>query len=567
MGSEVGTLRRVILHRPDLELRRLTPRNKDDLLFDDVLWVKRARQEHDAFADALAERGVEVLLLEHLLAEVLENPAVREDVLERTLRAANLKPTLSPAARLWLQAMTATEAAHWLIGGVAWDELPFEAESLAAAVATDRDDGFALPPLPNHMFTRDTSAWIYGGVSVNAMAKPARRRESIHLEAIYKHHPLFAGRDFELWSEAWPLPPHLEGGDILVIGNGAVLVGMGERTTPVAVELLAERLFAAGAASEVIAVLLPARRSSMHLDTVLTMIDRDAFTIYPDLRDALIPYVIQPRPHGPEDREARGSLRRDRPRSRPPVGAARGNRRRSLRGRARAVGRRQQRSRARSRRRRRVRAQRRDEHAPSPRGHRGHHDRRLGARPGTGRPALHVLSDRARRPSGGLLMAKVVVGVDGSAGAAQALEWAVTEAGLRKASLHIVHAWMVPLVDAIPDAWVIGAPTIGPSDEEVHEHLDAAARKVLDEALDRARALEPELEIVGELIEMRAVPALIAAAGDAELLVVGSRGRGGFKGLLLGSVSAQLRAPRALPGRDRPRLGPSARLAPLGYRC
>ena len=239
VGSEVGTLRRVILHRPDLELRRLTPRNKDDLLFDDVLWVKRARQEHDAFADALADAESRFSSSSDLLAETLENPAVREDVLERTLRAANLKPTLSPAARLWLEAMSATEAAHWLIGGVAWDELPFEAESLASAVATDRDEGFALPPLPNHMFTRDTSAWIYGGVSVNAMAKPARMRESIHLEAIYKHHPLFAGRDFELWSEAWPLPPHLEGGDILVIGNGAVLVGMGERTTPVAVELLA----------------------------------------------------------------------------------------------------------------------------------------------------------------------------------------------------------------------------------------------------------------------------------------------------------------------------------------
>jgi arginine deiminase len=292
VGSEVGTLRRVILHRPDLELRRLTPRNKDDLLFDDVLWVKRARQEHDAFADALTERGVEVLLLERLLAETLEDTSVRQDVLEKTLRAANLKPTLGPAAQMWLEEMTASEAAHSLIGGVAWDELPFQGESLAAIVAKGRD-GFALPPLPNHMFTRDTSAWIYGGVTVNAMAKPARTRESIHLDAIYRYHPLFAGREFERWSDHWPLPPHLEGGDILVIGNGAVLVGMGERTTPVAVELLAERLFAAEAAREVIAVSLPAQRSSMHLDTVLTMIDRDAFTIYPELRDELVPYVLR----------------------------------------------------------------------------------------------------------------------------------------------------------------------------------------------------------------------------------------------------------------------------------
>jgi nucleotide-binding universal stress UspA family protein len=136
-------------------------------------------------------------------------------------------------------------------------------------------------------------------------------------------------------------------------------------------------------------------------------------------------------------------------------------------------------------------------------------------------------------------MAKVVVGVDGSAGGAQALEWAAAEAGLRQAPLHVVHAWMVPLIDAVPEAWAIGTPAIGPTDEEVFEHLAAAARKVLDEALDQARALKPDLEVVGELAEARAAPALIAAAGDAELLVVGSRGRGGFKGLLLGSVSAQ----------------------------
>ena len=134
VGSEVGTLRRVILHRPDLELRRLTPRNKDELLFDDVLWVKRARQEHDAFADALSERGVEVLYLERLLAETLEDPAVRDDVLARTLRAASLNPELGPAARTWLEELTPADAAHWLIGGVAWDDLPFETESLAALV-------------------------------------------------------------------------------------------------------------------------------------------------------------------------------------------------------------------------------------------------------------------------------------------------------------------------------------------------------------------------------------------------------------------------------------------------
>ncbi len=298
VGSEVGVLRRVLLHRPDLELKRLTPANKDELLFDDVLWVKRARQEHDAFADALAERGVEVLYLETLLAETLEQPGVREQVIERTLRAVNLKPALGTAASEWLAGLDATEAASLLIGGVAWDELPFEPESLAGRVAAERPGGFALPPLPNHMFTRDTSAWIYGGVSIDAMAKPARARESVHLDAIYRHHPLFAGAGFEIWSDGWPLPPQLEGGDVLVIGNGTLLVGMGERTRPVAVELLAERLFTAGAARQVIAVVLPARRSSMHLDTVLTMVDRDAFTIYPELKDALIAFSLRPGPRG-----------------------------------------------------------------------------------------------------------------------------------------------------------------------------------------------------------------------------------------------------------------------------
>jgi arginine deiminase len=287
VGSEVGVLRRVILHRPDRELKRLTPRNKDELLFDDVLWVKRARQEHDAFADALAERGVEVLYLERLLAETLELAPARGEVLDATIAAAALGPRLGPALREWLADRDSDALAAWLIGGMTLAELPFVSDALAAQVP--RADAFALPPLPNHMFTRDTSAWIYGGVSVNAMAKPARRREAIHLDAIYRHHPLFAGGH-----ERWGDRAELEGGDILVIGRGAVLVGMGERTRPGAVELLAERLFASGAASRVIAVAMPTQRSTMHLDTVMTQVDADAFTIYPGVRDGLTGFTLRP---------------------------------------------------------------------------------------------------------------------------------------------------------------------------------------------------------------------------------------------------------------------------------
>jgi len=160
-----------------------------------------------------------------------------------------------------------------------------------------RRDGFVLPPLPNHLFTRDTSAWIFGGVTVHAMAKPARRREAIHLEAIYRHHPTFAAAH-EVWSDGLGGPARLEGGDILVIGNGCVLIGMGERSTPAGVELLAKRLFEAGAARQVIAVVLPAQRSSMHLDTVMTMVDRDAFTVYPELRDSMVGYTLTPEGDG-----------------------------------------------------------------------------------------------------------------------------------------------------------------------------------------------------------------------------------------------------------------------------
>jgi arginine deiminase len=291
VGSEVGTLRRVLLHRPDGELKRLTPRNKDELLFDDVLWVKRARQEHDAFADALAERGVEVLYLERLLAETLSLPVARAEVLDATIAAAALGPRLGPALRGWLAERDAGELAQWLVGGMTLNELPFACDALAAQVP--RADAFVLPPLPNHLFTRDTSAWVYGGVSVNAMAKPARRREAIHMSAIYRHHPLFAD-GHETWSDGLAGPAELEGGDVLVIGRGAVLIGMGERTRPGAVELLADRLFAAGAAELVIAVALPAQRSTMHLDTIMTQVDVDAFTVYPGVRDGLKAYTLRP---------------------------------------------------------------------------------------------------------------------------------------------------------------------------------------------------------------------------------------------------------------------------------
>jgi len=216
-------------------------------------------------------------------------------VLEATIAAALLGPRLGPSVHEWLAELPSARLAQLLIGGIAYDELPFASTSLTGLA---RRGGFVLAPLPNQLFTRDTSAWVYDGVCINHMAKPARVREAIHLDAIYRHHPRFAGGAFARWTEGRPGDPSLEGGDVLVIGNGAVLIGMGERTRPAGVEQLADRLFEAGAAQLVIAVDLPERRSAMHLDTVMTMVDSDAFTIYPDVRDGLAAYELRPGSNG-----------------------------------------------------------------------------------------------------------------------------------------------------------------------------------------------------------------------------------------------------------------------------
>jgi arginine deiminase len=295
VDSEVGRLRQVMLHRPDLELQRLTPANCADLLFDGVLWVKRARQEHDAFASALRDRGVEVLYLHELLEESLADDVARKWVLDHTIVGHQLGPVLAPIVREFLDSLTADGLARSLIGGVTSEELAAGDRGLAGALL--RRGEFVLAPLPNHLFTRDASCWIYGGVSLNPMAKAARRRETVHLESIYMFHPRFATADFSLWyggvDEEWG-GATIEGGDVLVIGNGAVLIGMGERTTPYAVERLAQRLFAGGDAREILAVELPRERSYMHMDTVMTMIDRDAFVMYPGVIESARTWSVTP---------------------------------------------------------------------------------------------------------------------------------------------------------------------------------------------------------------------------------------------------------------------------------
>jgi arginine deiminase len=281
--SEVGQLRRAIVHRPGLELSRLTPQNIGELLFDDVMWAKKAKEEHDAFAEALRDRGVEVHYFGRLLAETLELPPGRSFVLDRVCTPEILGPRLVQPLRKLFDDLDGPALAEFLVGGVIKADLhPARAHSLKWDMM--RADDFLLPPLPNHLFQRDNSCWIYGGVSVNPMAKPARQRETLHSRAIYRYHPMFAGANFVTYygdDDAMHLPATVEGGDVHVIGNAAVLIGMGERTTPMAVEILAHALFASGQAAVVIAVELPHSHAMMHLDTVMTMVDAGTFVIYP----------------------------------------------------------------------------------------------------------------------------------------------------------------------------------------------------------------------------------------------------------------------------------------------
>lgn len=292
VASEVGQLRRVIVHRPGTELRRLTPANRTELLFDDAVWVERAVEEHDAFADVLRSRAVEVLYLEDLLVEALASPEARTSLLRATFRALALGSVLTAELESWLGPLPASELAECLIGGVTFGELPFRSGSLMAAVGGP--DALAIPPLPNHVFMRDSSSWAFGGVCVHTMATSARRREALHLQVIYRHHPLFVGAQPQFWTDELSDRPALEGGDILVLGNGCVVVGVGERSHPAAVERYADRLFAAGVAERVIAVTVPASRATIHLDTVITMVDRDAFTVPPSQRDRLDSYTLKP---------------------------------------------------------------------------------------------------------------------------------------------------------------------------------------------------------------------------------------------------------------------------------
>lgn len=300
MYSEVGLLRIVMVCRPGLAHQRLTPGNRADLLFDDVLWVQEAQKDHYDFVLKMRERGVEVLDLHELLAETLVDPKARGWVLDRRITPNEVGLIGAPLVRAWLEIMPSAQLAEHLIGGIAILDLPRTERSSVLADAYDGTD-FIIPPVPNTLFQRDPSCWIYHGVTCNPMFWAARKPETLLQRAVYKFHPRFREAEFDIWwgdGDGSFGAATIEGGDVMPLGKGVVLIGMGERTTRQAVFQVAAQLFRHGAATRVIACLMPKSRAAMHLDTVFSFCDRDLCTTYREVADQIRCFSARPDGNG-----------------------------------------------------------------------------------------------------------------------------------------------------------------------------------------------------------------------------------------------------------------------------
>ena len=296
--SEVGQLRKVMVCAPGHAHHRLTPSNCDSLLFDDVLWVDVAKRDHFDFMQKMRDRGIEVLEMHNLLAEALAMPDARAWVLDHQVVPNQVGLTLVDEVRAYLEGLPDRELAETLIGGLSTTEFPdaIGGETLELVRDAAGVNEYLLPPLPNTLYTRDTSCWIYGGVTLNPLYWPARHEETILTTTIYKFHPDFAGKVNVWWGDPladWGLAT-FEGGDVMPIGKGNVLIGMSERTSRQAIDQVAAALFKAGAAERVIVAAMPKLRAAMHLDTVFTFADRDCVLIYPDIVDGIEAFSYRP---------------------------------------------------------------------------------------------------------------------------------------------------------------------------------------------------------------------------------------------------------------------------------
>jgi arginine deiminase len=295
--SEVGSLRKVLVCAPGLAHSRLTPRNCDELLFDDVMWVDNARRDHFDFVNKMRDRGVEVVELHDLLTETMAVPDAKTWLLDRKIVPNEVGLGLVDATREFLEGLPERQLAEFLIGGLSTTDLPedFRPGYLALARESTGVREYLMPPLPNTLFTRDTTCWVYGGVTLNPLFWPARHDETLLYQALYSFHPDYVGSTV-WWGDPereWGLAT-MEGGDVMPIGNGAVAIGMSERTSRQAITQFAAALFEHSAASRVIVAGMPKLRAAMHLDTVFTFADRDVATAYRNIVDGIHTFSLRP---------------------------------------------------------------------------------------------------------------------------------------------------------------------------------------------------------------------------------------------------------------------------------
>ncbi|HET7352328.1 MAG TPA: arginine deiminase [Marmoricola sp.] len=295
--SEVGRLRKVMVCAPGLAHRRLTPSNSDELLFDDVMWVENAQRDHADFVNKMTQRGVEVVELHDVLAQALEAPGARDWLLDRKIEPNRVGLGLVDGTRAYLESLAPRELAEVLIGGLATNDLPDDFRSGYVSLVRESTGAreYLMPPLPNTLYTRDTTCWLYGGVTLNPLYWPARHDETLLYKAIYEFHPDYVGSTVwwgdpdQHWGQAT-----FEGGDIMPVGNGVVLMGMSERTSRQAITQVAAALFAQGAAERVVVAGMPKLRAAMHLDTVFTFVDRDVVTLYATIVDSIHAFTLLP---------------------------------------------------------------------------------------------------------------------------------------------------------------------------------------------------------------------------------------------------------------------------------
>ncbi|GAA3531178.1 arginine deiminase [Aeromicrobium flavum] len=295
--SEVGRLRKVLVCAPGLAHERLTPSNCDDLLFDDVLWVERSQRDHHDFVEMMRGRGIEVAELHEVLAQTMADTTARSWLLDRKIVPNEVGVGLVEETRSYLDELPADELARFLIGGLSTRDLPRELSPGYRALVREAHGGheYLMPPLPNTLYTRDTTCWVHGGLTLNPLYWAARKDETLLMKAVYEFHPDFVG------STVWWGDPELnwgtatvEGGDVMVPGNGVVLLGMSERSSRQGITQLAKALFDQGAAEQVIVAGMPKLRAAMHLDTVFTFADRDVVTIYPEIVNTIHAFTILP---------------------------------------------------------------------------------------------------------------------------------------------------------------------------------------------------------------------------------------------------------------------------------